>query len=109
MISKRDSLKNSNNLIRPQETTNQENQEDQRVNNLMAQKVRTTPSTQAKNRNITTIEMDLKLEVHPMNHMNLSQLARLKKITLQFMTSGKKNQNTKSQILNQIFTPSRER
>lgn len=60
MISKRDSLKNSNHLIRPQETTNQENQEDQQVSNLMVQKVRTTPSTQAKNRNITTIEMGLK-------------------------------------------------
>ena len=60
MISKRDLIKNDNNLIRPQEITNQENQEDQQVNNLMAQRVRTTPSTQAKNRDTTTIEMDLK-------------------------------------------------
>jgi hypothetical protein len=59
MISKRDSIKNGNNLIRPQETTNH-NQEDQLVNNLMVQKLRTTPSTQVKNRDTITIEMDLK-------------------------------------------------
>lgn len=59
MISKRDSIKNVNNLIRPQETTSH-NQEDQLVNNLMVQKLHTTPSTLAKSRDTITIEMGLK-------------------------------------------------
>jgi len=59
MISKRDSIKNVNNLIRPQETTSH-NQEDQLENNLMVQKLHTTPSTLAKSRDTTTIEMGLK-------------------------------------------------